>query len=113
MILKVIITVVLLALFIQYTEGFYRIIVVTESTDDQIIGQDEITTRTMKSVSTLNAFRNSCCVYGNCSCQSLYNALTNLTSNVLINITADVELSSIIQRVNLANVTITGYKLIF
>ena len=110
MILKVIITIVLLALFIQYTEGFYRIIVVTESTDDQLIGQYETTTRAMKSGSTLNAFRNSCCVYGNCSCQSLYNALANLTSNVLINITTDVELSSSIQRGNLANVTITGYN---
>ena len=64
----------------------------------------------MRSGRTLNIFRRSCCIYGNCSCQSLYSALANLTSNVLINITTDVELSSIIQRVNLANITITGYN---
>ena len=103
MLLKVTIIIVLLAVFIQYIEGFDKVIVVTESRDD-IIDQDETVTRTMRSG------RNSCCIYGNCSCQSLYSALANLTSNVLINIKTDVELSSIIQRVNLANVTITGYN---
>ena len=34
-----------------------------------------------------------CCVYGNCTCNSLDHALANLTSNVLINITTDVMLS--------------------
>ena len=97
------INIVLLAVFIQYIEGFDRVIVVTESRDN-ISDQDETVTRAMRSG------RNSCCIYGNCSCQSLYSALANLTSNVLINITTDVELSSIIQRVNLANVTITGYN---
>ena len=97
------INIVLLAVFIQYIEGFDRVIIVTEAEDD-IIDQDETVTRAMRSS------RNSCRVYGNCSCQSLYSALANLTSNVLINITTDVELSSIIQRGNLTNVTITGYN---
>ena len=97
------INIVLLTVFIQYIEGFDRVIVVTESRDD-IIDQDETVTRAMRNG------RNSCCIYGNCSCQSLYSALANLTNNVLINITTDVELSSIIQRVNLANITITGYN---
>ena len=108
MLLKVV-TVALLALLIQYIEGFHKITVVTESEDDLLIHQDEIFTRAMRS-GMYSTFRNSCCIYGNCSCQSLYNALANLTSNVLINITTDVELSSIIQRVNLANITITGYN---
>ena len=103
MLFKVTINIVLLAVFIQHIEGFDRVIVVTETRDD-IIDQDEIVTRTIRSG------RNACCIYGNCSCQSLYNALANLTSNVLVNITTDVELLSIIQRVNLANVTITGYN---
>ena len=103
MLFKVTINIVLLAVFIQYIEGFDRVIVVTESWDD-IIDQDRTVTRAMRSG------RNSCCTYGNCSCQSFYCALTNITSNVLINMTTDVELSSIIQRVNLANVTITGYN---
>ena len=36
-----------------------------------------------------------CCIYENCSCNSLNDALDNLTSNVLINITTDVTLSFI------------------
>ena len=103
MLLMVTINIALLTVFIQYIEGFDRVIVVTESRDD-IIDQDETVTRVMRNG------RNSCCIYGNCSCQSLYSALANLSSNVLINITTDVELSSIIQRVNLANITITGYN---
>ena len=41
---------------------------------------------------------------------SLCNALDNLTSNVFINITTDVELSSIIPIVNLTNITISGHN---
>ena len=109
MILKVIITaVVFSALFIEYIEGFDRIIIVTKSGDGIQFGQDETVTTAVKRGDSTS--RNSCCIYRNCSCQSLYNALANLTSNVLINITTDLELSSIIQRVNLANVTITGYN---
>ena len=106
MLLKVTLTVALLAVFIQYIEGFDRIIAVTESDDGLLIA----VTGTMRSSRTLNTLRSLCCIYGNCSCQSLYTALANLTSNVLINITTDVELFSIIQRINLANVTITGYN---
>ena len=113
--LKININIVLLTVFIQYIEVFDRAIVIAESdviTSDLFIDDEDetITTTAMKSGSTLNTFGNSCCIYGNCSCQSLYNALASLTSNVLINITTDVELLSIIQRVNLANVTITGYN---
>ena len=51
-----------------------------------------------------------CCLYGNCTCISLDHALANLTSNVLINITTDVTLSSLIERSDLQNVSITGYS---
>ena len=51
-----------------------------------------------------------CCIYGNCSCPSLYTALANLSNNVVINITTDVTLFSIIPLVALANITITGHN---
>ena len=51
-----------------------------------------------------------CCVYGNCSCNSLDHALANLTSNVLINITTDVTLSLLINVPNLENVSILGHN---
>ena len=89
MLLKI--TLILLILLIQYIEGFERVIVIVESD------------------ATDNA-RSSCCIYRNCSCPSLYNALANLTSNVLINISTDVELSSIILIGGLANITIIGHN---
>ena len=51
-----------------------------------------------------------CCVYENCSCSSLDQALTNLTSNVLINITTDVTLSSLVKVSDIQNVTIIGHN---
>ena len=51
-----------------------------------------------------------CCVYGNCSCNSLDHALANLTSNVLINITTDVTLSSIINVSKVENVSMIGHN---
>ena len=51
----------------------------------------------------------TCCVYGNCSCNSLDHALANLTSNVLINITTDVTLSSLVTVSDLENVSIIGH----
>ena len=47
---------------------------------------------------------------GNCSCNSLDHALANLTSNVLINITTDVTLSSLVGVPDLQNVSIIGHK---
>ena len=51
----------------------------------------------------------TCCVYGNCSCSSLDQALVNLASNVLINITTDVTLSSLIKISSIENVTVIGH----
>ena len=53
---------------------------------------------------------NLCCVYGNCTCNSLDHALANLTSNVLINITTDVTLSTFIRRSDVQNVSIIGHN---
>ena len=52
----------------------------------------------------------TCCVYGSCSCNSLDIALSSLTSNVLINITTDVKLSSFIEVSDLENISIIGYN---
>ena len=113
MLLKVTKIVILLAQFIHYTEGFERVIIVTESDatiDDSFTDDngDDITTAAIGSGSASDTYTNLCCVYGNCSCSSFYSALDNLTSNVLINITTDVELSSFIPIVNLTNIAITG-----
>ena len=107
MLLRVTTAGVLLLLFIQYIEGFDRVIVVSEA-DVHVISDDEDILPTRGSGSYV--FHNSCCIYGNCSCPSLYIALTNLTSNVLINITTDVVLSSIVPLVDLANIIITGHN---
>ena len=104
MLLRVITIATLLVLLIQQIQGFYRIVVVNESgiynNEDIFKGNN----------STFNAFEFSCCTYGNCSCPSLHCSLANLTSNVLINITTDVELLSVIQLFNLVNVTIIGHN---
>ena len=100
MLLKAITVVLLINMFVYYVEGFKRAIVVNESVvhdDDLVISHDEEVLAT-------------CCIHGNCSCPSLYNALANLTSNVLINIATDVTLSSVILLVNFANITITGHN---
>ena len=51
-----------------------------------------------------------CCVFGNCSCNSIDLALAHLTSNVLINITTDVMLSSIIKVSPIENVSLVGHN---
>ena len=98
---------ILLALFIHYIVGFETVILVAEL-DDSLVDDDE--GNVVGSGSTSATLRDLCCVTGNCSCSSLYSALANLTSNVLINITTDVELSLIIPIVNLSNIMITGHN---
>ena len=51
-----------------------------------------------------------CCVYGNCSCNSLDHALANLASNVVINITTDAMFTTLINTSNLENVSIIGHN---
>ena len=84
----------ILAVVVQYVDGNQRIVHVSDSITS---GEDD----------------NShilCCVYGICSCNSLDHALANLTSNVLINITTDVMLSSLVRASDLENVTIFGHN---
>ena len=57
-----------------------------------------------------NSHMHVCCMYGNCSCNSLHLALAYFTSNVLINITTDVMLSSLIKTSHLENVSIIGHS---
>ena len=109
MLLKITLGLILLALFIQYVIGFERVIVVAElDVTDSFLDHDDDEDNAAGSGSNLS-FKDLCCVYGNCSCPSLYNALANLASNVLINISTDVELSLVIPIVNWANITITGH----
>ena len=83
-----------------YVDGNQRIVHVSELISDN---EDFITS---------GEYDNShiCCVYGNCSCNSLDRALANLNSNVLINITTDVTLSSLVRTSDLENVSIIGHN---
>ena len=74
----------------QFVDGNQKIVRVSDSTAS---GEDDI-----------------CCVYENCSCNSLDCSLANLTSNVLINITTDVTLSSLVKVSDIENVTIIGHN---
>ena len=51
-----------------------------------------------------------CCVHENCPYSSLDQCLANLTNNVLINITTDVTLFSIVKASNLSNISIIGHN---
>ena len=90
----------ILGVVVQYVDGNQRIIHVSELPNDC---KDSITSG--EDVNSL-----TCCVYGNCSCSSLDHALANLTSNVLINITTDVTLSSLVRVSDLENVSIIGHN---
>ena len=68
MLLNITTTAVLLVVYIHYVEGFEKVIVVNESVvhdDYLVISHDQVVLAT-------------CCIYGNCSCPSLYKALVNL-----------------------------------
>ena len=104
---------VVLALFIQCIEGYERVIVVSNDTVDDTVGglfsygEDN---NTASSVGSSNTYKSSCCTNGNCSCPSLYNALANLTSDVLINVMTNIELFSRISLSDLTNVRIAGHN---
>ena len=86
---------------VKCTDGNQRIVCVSELI---ISGDEDFITSGEDDNSRI------CCVYGNCSCDSLDHALANLTSNVLIIITTDVTLSSIIKVSNVENVTMIGHN---
>ena len=84
---------VILAVVIQFVNGYQNIVHVSELiSEERFIASDK------------------CCMNGNCSCNSLDHALANLTSNVLINITTDVTLSSLITASDIENVSIIGHN---
>ena len=82
---------------VQLVDGNQRIVYVSESISDHFTSGDD-------------GSNLMCCVYGNCSCNSLDHALANLTSNVLINITTNVKLSLLINASSLENVSIIGHN---
>ena len=92
---------VILVIAVQYVEGNQKIVHVRELISD---GEDFFASANGEDDNSL-----VCCVYGNCSCNSLHLALAQLTSNVLINITTDVILSSLIKTSHYENVSIIGH----
>ena len=91
--------IIVLAIVIQCVDGKHRIVQVSElSSDVDLFGNGE------------DYISPSCCFYGNCSCNSLDHAPAHLTNNVLINITTDLMLSSLIEVSNLVNVSIIGHN---
>ena len=98
--LLVTLAIVLVSLVVQLVDRSQRIVYVSEPISD-----DEDLYTSSDGDSNL-----MCCMYGNCSCNSLDHALANLTSNVLINITTDVMLTTLINASNLENVSIIGHS---
>ena len=94
----VIISAIILAIAIQCVNGNQKIVKVSKPFNDEgSFSNDEGSTSL------------SCCIYGNCSCNSLDYALTHLSSYVLINITTDVTLSSVISVISLENISVIGH----
>ena len=91
--------VIILTIVIQYVDGYQRIVQVSELFSDD---EDFFTSG--------DGDFFTCCVYGNCSCNSLDYALAQLTSNLLINITTDATLSSIAKVSDFENVAIIGHS---
>ena len=98
--LLVTLAIVLVSLVVQLVDGSQRIVYVSEPISD-----DEDLSTSGDGDSNL-----MCCVYGNCSCNSLDHALANLASNVLINITTDLMFTTLINASNLENVSIIGHN---
>ena len=92
---RVLTVIILSILIIQCVDGNQRIVLVSDN-DLFVSGEDN---------SSL-----SCCVHGTCSCNSLDHALAHLTNNVLINITTDVTLSSLLKVSDLQNISVIGHN---
>ena len=96
---RIMLAIILLAVVVQNANGNQKIVRVSE-----LISKEGFF------ASSGNDHSSTCCVYGNCSCNSLDHALANLTSNVLINITTDMMLSSLVKVSNIENVSIIGHN---
>ena len=97
-------SILFLTLLTHYIEGYDRD---SHANKDQT-NDDEI--RITRSLGSGGGNNSHCCIIGNCSCPSLDNVLTNLTSNGLVNITTNMELFSFIALADLANITIIGHN---
>ena len=94
---------ILLVVAVQYVVGAHiRVVHVSE-----LISNDDDFSSSSGKYNNSNIL---CCVYGNCTCNSLDHALANITSNVQINITTNVTLSSLIERSGLQNISIFGHN---
>ena len=98
--LLVTLAIILVSLVVQLVDGSQRIVYVSEPISDH----EDLSTSGDGDSNLM------CCVYGNCSCNSLDHALANLASNVLINITTDVMFTTLINTSNLENVSIIGHN---
>ena len=130
--LLIILAIIILSLVVQLVDGNQRIVYVNKSISDNedfftstsgisgLISDNEDFFTSASGISGglisdnedffTDDSNSMCCVYGNCSCNSLDHALANLASNVLINITTDVMLSLLIKASNLENVSIVGHN---
>ena len=93
----------LLAVVMHYVDGNQMIVCVSE-----LVSDDEDFASNGGSGESDGS--HDICVYANCSCNSLDHTLANLSSNILINITTDVMLSSLIEKSDLYNVSIIGHN---
>ena len=105
LLLSRIILAVVLSLVVQCVDGNQRTLTIIESFSD-----NEDTVTNSGDGGSGDGSSLLCCVYGNCSCDSFDDAMSNLTSNVLLNITTDVMLSSLINASNLQNISIIGHN---
>ena len=85
--------VMILAVVVKFVNGYQNIVHVSElNSEESFMASDK------------------CCAYGNCSCNSFYHTLANLTNNTLINITTDVTLSLLVRVSDIENVSIIGHN---
>ena len=97
---------VLFIIFSQSVEGSKGIVVVVGGEDEEYIkfsGSGDL------SGVISDQDISPCCTTGNCTCDSFLHALVSLTDNVMIYITTDVVLSSIVPIVGVENITIVGH----
>ena len=99
--------VIFLAVLVQCVHGYERIVHINKPFSDD---EDYYSSRNENHLIIGSGDNLLCCVYGNCSCYSLYQAMTHLTSNLLLNITTEVTLTSVIHVSNLVNVSIIGHN---
>ncbi|XP_065904916.1 uncharacterized protein [Dysidea avara] len=110
MLLTRIMLIILSILFIQHVEaGSKGAVVITVSEEDKYIklsGSGDLSDGSGISQDVISP----CCTAGNCTCDSFLHALVSLTDNVMVYITTDVVLSSIVPIVGVENITILGYN---